>query len=392
MINTRKLQNGSGAAPYGSMSPRGISNKRRSRLFFAPFLSRFLLAGFLTAAGAGIVFAGGSADGTESGQTGQGSQNTQQKAPALVVFVPGVVSGSPIYEMLVAGVQKAVDEKPGTSLKVVEGGFNQAEWESKITSLAASGAYQLIISSNPAMPPICEAVAAKFPKQRFLLFDGQLAGNAQIYTLRYNQREQAFLAGHIAALVAKQAGPAAKLGLIAGQEYPAMNNIILPGFLQGARAVDSNFSVDFRVVGNWYDANKGSELAASMIREGAQVILPIAGGANQGVVQAASDGHAKVVWFDVNGYGVKPGVVVGSSILRQDRAAYEKTKLYLDGRLPFGTAELVGVAEGYVDFVDDDPAYIAAVSEPVRKQQADMVARFRSGTLSLREDGTEIRN
>lgn len=380
--------------------------------FFTRFLSRAVLAAMLVAAGTGMVFAGGAVEGAEGaggaaeGAEGAGGgtedqaqqsirqstqQSTQEEAQSIVVFVPGVVSGSPIYEMLVAGVQKAVDEKPGTSLKVVEGGFNQAEWESKITSLAASGAYDLIVSSNPAMPTICGAVAAKFPKQRFLLFDGQLAGNAQIYTLRYNQREQAFLAGHIAALVAREAGSEKKLGLIAGQEYPAMNDIILPGFLQGARAVDGGFSVDFRVVGNWYDAGKGSELAASMIREGARVILTIAGGANQGVVQAASDGGARVVWFDVNGYAVKPGVVVGSAILRQDRAAYEKTKLYLEGRLPFGTAELVGVADGYVDFVDDDPIYIAAVSEAVRKQQSALVAQFRLGKLSLREDGTEIR-
>ncbi|MCA1950325.1 MAG: BMP family ABC transporter substrate-binding protein, partial [Treponema sp.] len=297
----------------------------------------------------------------------------------------------PIYEMLVSGVQKAVNEQGGASLKVVEGGFNQAEWESKITSLAASGAYDLIVSSNPAMPAICKAVADKFPKQQFLLFDGQLAGNAQIYTLRYNQREQAFLAGYLAALVAKQSGSVKKLGLVAGQEYPAMNDIILPGFLQGARMVDTGFSVDFRVVGNWYDAAKGSDLASSMIREGAKVILPIAGGANQGVVQAAADGNAKVIWFDVNGYSIKPGVVVGSAILKQDRAAYEKTKLYLEGKLPFGKAELVGVADGYVDFVDDDPAYIAAVSETVRKQQAEMVAQFRSGKLSLLENGNEVR-
>lgn len=385
MRHRGKLNDGFGLVFKGQRCPGGTGYPRRT----AAATVRMLVLGLLLAAGSGYVFAGGGAD--TSGSSQGGGRGLADKGKSLVVFVPGVVSGSPIYEMLVAGVQKAVDEKGGATLKVVEGGFNQAEWESKITSLAASGAYDLIVSSNPAMPAICEAVAAKFPKQQFLLFDGQLTGNPQIYTLRYNQREQAFLAGYLAALVAKQSGTAKKLGLVAGQEYPAMNNIILPGYLQGARAVDSGFSVDFRVVGNWYDAAKGSDLAASMIREGAKVILPIAGGANQGVVQAAAEGNAKVVWFDVNGYSIKPGVVVGSAILRQDRAAYEKTRLYLEGKLPFGKAELVGVADGYVDFVDDDPAYIAAVSEPVRKQQAEMVALFRSGRLSLLENGSEIR-
>jgi len=298
--------------------------------------------------------------------------------------VPGVVSGSPIYEMLVAGVEKAAGERAGVRVKVIEGGFNQAEWESKVTSLAATAAYDLIVSSNPAMPAICDAVSAKFPGQKFLLFDGALAGNPALYTLRYKQREQAYLAGYLAALVAQERG-ATRLGLVAGQEYPAMNDLILPGYRDGARAVDPDCTVDFRVVGNWYDAARGTDLAAGMLRDGAAVILAIAGGANQGVLRAAAEAGAKVVWFDVNGYGIQPGTVVGSAVVRQDKAAYEQTRRYLDGTLPFGAAELVGAAEGYVDFIEDDPHYIAAVSVAVREKQAALARRLRSGTLRLEE-------
>lgn len=350
------------------------------------FLS-VLAAAALALAGIPAAFAAGGAE-AEAGSAGA------TKAPSIAVFVPGVVSGSPIYEMLVAGVQKAAAEAAGTAagaqVKVVEGGFNQAEWEAKITSLAATGTYDLIVSSNPAIPAICAAVSSKFPKQAFLLLDGELSSNPKIYTLRYDQREQAYLAGHIAGLVA-QAGlggkPSGRIGLVAGQEYPAMNGTILPSYRDGARAVDPKIEVDFRVVGNWYDAAKGGELAAAMIREGASVILTIAGGANQGVVQAAADAKASVVWFDVNGYAVRPGTVIGSAILRQDLAAYEATKRYLSGKLPFGTAEIVGVADGYVDFVQDDPAYIAAVPEALRKKQADLVASLKSGKLKLGQAG-----
>jgi simple sugar transport system substrate-binding protein len=176
-----------------------------------------------------------------------------------------------------------------------------------------------------------------------------------------------------------------RLGLLAAQEYPAMNDIILPGFTEGAKAVDSSFTVDFRVVGNWFDAGRGAELAAEMIRGGARVILPIAGGAGEGAVQAAFEEGAKIVWFDTNGYAVRKGTVVGSSILHQDRAAYEKTMLFLKGALPFGRAETAGIAEGYVDFVEDDPDYIAAVSPGIREQQAALIARLRSGALRLDE-------
>ena len=321
-------------------------------------------------------------------ESGGSPRSGEGGALSLAVFIPGVMSGSPIYEMLAGGVNRAAAEKAGVTVNVIAGGFNQAEWEPRITALAASGRYDLIVSSNPSLPAIARGVSANFPNQKFLLLDGEIAGEANIYTLRYNQREQAYMAGHIAALITLERGGGAsppRIGLVAGQEYPAMNGIILPGYLDGAKAVESSFIVDFRVVGNWFDGGAGANLAADMIRRGAAVILCVAGGANEGVVQAASEAGAKTIWFDTNGYGIRPGTVVGSAILRQDRAAYEKTALFLEGALPFGAAELVGVADGFVDFVEDDPDYLAAVSPEIREKQAALVARLRSGELRLGE-------
>jgi simple sugar transport system substrate-binding protein len=310
-----------------------------------------------------------------------GACQRKEAETALGVFIPGVMSGSAIYEMLAEGVQQAAAEK-NVAITVVEGGFNQAEWETTLTSMAASGRYRLIVSSNPSLPAIAAAVSTKFPRQRFLLLDAELAGNPAIYTMRYNQREQAYMAGYIAALEAAENG-AVRIGLVAGQEYPAMNNVILPGFQEGASAVDPAFTVDFRVLGNWFDAGKAAEIALDMIRSGTRVILCVAGGANEGIVQAASESGVKVVWFDTNGYAVRPGTVIGSSVVYQTRAAYEKTKLFLENALPFGSAEVAGVSDGYVDFIQDDPDYIATVSEIIREKQAALVSSIKSGELLL---------
>ena len=330
-----------------------------------------------------------------------GGSAASRKSVSIAVFIPGVMAGSAIYEMLAEGTKKAAEDfaaansgvlpeagsgATAPTVNVIEGGFNQAEWESQITTLAASLSYDLIVSSNPSLPAIVSPVSEKFPNQKFLLLDAELDGNPSVYTLRYNQREQAYMAGYIAAMVSLEDFPQAgtkTLGLVAAQEYPVMNNVILPGFLEGARAVNPGFNVDFRLVGNWFDAAKAAELSAAMIRGGVNVLLPIAGGAGHGVVQAASEAGAKIVWFDTNGYAIRPGTVVGSAILRQDRAAYEKTMLYLDGKLPFGKAEIAGTADGLVDFVEDDPLYITSVSPAIRDRQAQLIARLRSRELKL---------
>ena len=311
------------------------------------------------------------------------------RSVSIAVFIPGAASGSPIYEMLAAGVKRAVDERNAASggetvtAQVIEAGYNQAEWEAKLTALAASGNYDLIVSSNPSLPELARTARAKFPSQRFLLLDGELSGDPGIYTLKYNQREQSYMAGHLAALLVTESG-GGKAALIAGQEYPAMLQTILPGYREGVNAVDPGIEVDFRVVGNWYDAAKCAELAAGMIKAGVRVILAVAGGANEGAVQAAVEaGTARVIWFDTNGYAVRPPYIVGSCVIHQDKAAYNKTKLFLEGTLPFGSAETAGLLDGYVDFIEDDPLYAAAVSAPVREKQGEMLRRLRSGELSL---------
>jgi simple sugar transport system substrate-binding protein len=311
----------------------------------------------------------------------------------IAVFIPGVRAGSAIYEMLADGVEQGATEWQAAhsgrvaartgriAVNVIEGGYNQAEWENGVTALAASGMYDVIVSSNPSLPAIVAEVLKKFPAQKFILFDGELAGNESVYSLRYNQREQGYMAGHIAAQVSEELGGSKKIGLVAGQEYPAMNEIILPAYLEGARAVDAAYSVDFRVLGNWFDAQKAADLAQDMINGGARVILAVSGGANEGILRVAEEKGAKVVWFDTNGYALKPGVVVGSAVLYQDKAARDKTLAFLDGTLQFGRAEVAGVGDGYVDFVEDDPVYAATVSEGVRQKQAALVARMRSGTV-----------
>jgi simple sugar transport system substrate-binding protein len=75
--------------------------------------------------------------------------------------------------------------------------------------------------------------------------------------------------------------------------------------------------------------------------------------------------------------------VAGSAVLYQDRAAYEQTMRYLEHRLPFGAAEMVGVADGYVDFIIDDPDYVTTVPEALRVKQALLIEQIRTGVLVL---------
>jgi simple sugar transport system substrate-binding protein len=181
----------------------------------------------------------------------------------------------------------------------------------------------------------------------------------------------------------QHANPQKKIGLIAGQEYPAMLGVILPAYLEGAKAVDPAFEVDFRVVGNWYDAARGAELARAMKTAGVDVIMPISGGANQGVLSAARENGLYVAWFDDNGYAKAPGYVISSSVMAQEKLVRESVASWLSGTLVRGKPATVGITGKYVDFVSDDPVYIQTVPKELRDRMAVLMNKLYSGNLAL---------
>lgn len=323
------------------------------------FILLFLLA-------AGQIFATGNKDNKES---------------RIAVFIPGVINGSPIYEQLDAGVKNAAKEH-GILVKTIEGGFNQAEWPEKMKAIAASGLYDLIVTSNPSMPAIADAISKDFPEQKFLCMDSHFSGNKNIYTAEFNQTEQAFLAGYMAGLITTSSLPGAnkekKVGFIAAQHYPVLDNTIIPGFQKGLEAVDPEITMDLRIIGNWWDANKAADLTSKMTEEGCDVFLSISGGATQGVISESQKKGTYMIYFDSNGYSLAPGTILGSAIIRQQELSYELVTRYLKGDLPFGEAETFGAKDGYVDFTEDDPLYQQHVPEEIKEAMKKAILQIKN--------------
>jgi simple sugar transport system substrate-binding protein len=305
------------------------------------------------------------------------------KAMKVAVFIPGVRAGSAIYEALARGAEKAVAEIPGASAKILEAGFNQAEWEEKLTSLVATGGYDLLVTSNPSMPELCAKVGQSFPKQKFICLDGFLKGNGQIYTILYNQTEQGYVTGYLAGLATVStmggANKDKKVGLVIGQHYPVMDKVIAPGFELGLKAVDPEIQLDTRVVGNWFDATKAADLSKSMIDGGVDVILPICGSASQGVIKTAQDAGRYVVMFDGDEFARAPGTVLGCTVLHQEELAYATIKAAAEGKVAFGRADVVGMKDGYIEFLDKNPAYLDAVPAELRGRMEELLSGIRSG-------------
>jgi simple sugar transport system substrate-binding protein len=313
-------------------------------------------------------------------------QGGQKDSLSVLVYVTGMLAGSPPYELLAAGAESFAAAHEGVRVKVYEAGFNQAEWEEQLSSLVASGEYDIVLGSNPSLPEICANVGKKFPHQKFIITDARYEGNPQISTYLYNQYEQSLFLGYLAGLITvsgmPHANPAKRLGFIAAQEYPLLNNHIVPGFLAGAKMADPGVTVDFRVVGNWYDANKAAELAGSMIDAGADVFAVIAGGAAQGLIKTAGERGAYIVYHNTSEYISAPGIILGCGLMKQKQLVEEILADVLAGRIQYGTSRTVGAAEGYIDFIADDPGYTEYVPPEIQAKFNSFLAGVKAGQVN----------
>jgi len=280
---------------------------------------------------------------------------------SVLVFITGVIAGSPTYEMMAEGALEFEKKHSNVSVKIYEAGMNQSQWEQQLGEMVAGGDYDMVIGSNPSLPEICASVAKNFPKQKFVIVDAEYEGNQQIRTYNYNQREQSYFLGYLAGLVTTSDLPYAnnqkKIGFIAAQEYPLLTKQMVPGFLEGARRVDPEIELDFRVIGSWADANKAAELASAMMDSGVDVFTSIAGGAAQGLVKTAVDKHAYLVWYNTNAYKMAPGFILGCGIMEQKKLIMEILEDVLAGKIQYGISRTIGVKEGYLNFIYDDPGY-----------------------------------
>jgi basic membrane lipoprotein Med (substrate-binding protein (PBP1-ABC) superfamily) len=317
-----------------------------------------------------------------------GAGGKEAAGPVSVgIFVPGVTAGSPLYEQMVSGAQQVAAANPKLTVKVVEGGFDQSKWGEQVMSMAATGEYTYIMTSNPSMPAVSADVSKAYPKQKFIFLDATYTGNPNFYTVMYNQVEQGYIAGYLAGLVTTSsmqgANPDLRVGAVVAQEYPALTLEMIPGYQQGCKAVNPGITLDYRVIGNWYDANKAADLTNSMIDAGVDVILAIAGGASQGIITAAQARGKYVLYFDSDQYQLAPGTIVGCAILRQEKLVTEVLDRALAGTLPWGKAEAVDAKAGYVDLADTNPLYTNSLPADLRAKMDVVVQKLRSGALSL---------
>lgn len=303
------------------------------------------------------------------------------------IFIPGVTSGNPTYEAMAKAGESIAEEYTNISIKTLEAGHNQAQWQEKLTSFVSQGDYDVIVTTNPALPEICDKVSKSFNEQKFIVTDAYYTNNKNIATFMFNQYEQSYVLGYAAALISESeslnTSKSKKIGFVVAQEFPLFNKHILPGFLDGAKLVNDNFTVDYRVIGNWSDSTKALEIAKSMIANNIDVTAIIAGNAGVGAMNAYRDNDKYIVFHNTDEYAKAEGSVLLSGFVDQYRLVRESILDASLNNIDYGVAKTIGIKDGYIEILNDSEYYKNYMPEDIQEKINLLVENIKNDVVIL---------
>ena len=185
----------------------------------------------------------------------------------------------------------------------------EADYEPNLRSFVTQKC-DFILAVGGLMGPATTKVAAESASSQFGIVDSSIAGATNVYPMQFATDQAAFLAGYLAAGYSKTQ----KVATFGGLKIPPVT-VFMDGFADGVAYYNKAKGKNVTVLG-WDKAKqngsfaedfaspaKGKALASTFVGQGADVIMPVAGGTGLGAAEVAksSSGKVSIVWVDQDG-------------------------------------------------------------------------------------------
>lgn len=302
---------------------------------------------------------------------GAPAQTADGEPYRAALLITGTLGDKSFYDSANEGLTRLRDElgEDVFDFKVSQMGgsaADQANWEPTVLDFCDTKQYDVIIMGSwEALEPLEHAVAM-YPDQKFIYFDVtfdfEANGNPQnLYNVIFRANEVSYLVGATAALMTQDAeipgisGAEKKLGFLGGLSNIAVNDFLV-GYTQGAQDIDPDIEVISAYVGNYTDSTKGKDLAMAQYQNGVDIGFNAAGGAGLGQMEAAAELHKYAFGTDSDQAALLPqyqDAIPSSAMKHVGNTLNLAIRRDMEGTLPYGTTESLGLAEGSVGLVKD---------------------------------------
>jgi basic membrane protein A len=312
----------------------------------------------------------------------------------VALYVNGTLGDKSFFDSAHRGVTKAAEEF-GFITKTIEGTYEQANWEPDISQLS-EGEWDIVIAGTWQCVEFLEKLAPKQPDKVFITYDTAVdyskEGMDNVYSILYAQNEGSFLVGALAAMVTSsdmpKANPEKVVGFLGGMDISVINDFKV-GYLQGAKYIDPEVEVLVSYAGLFNDPGKGKELVLAQYEQGADIAFNVAGETGIGLLDAAKDKDRYAIGVDSDQYFLyketdpaKSANIVTSMMKNVDDSLYRALKMYVEGKLPVGTAETLGIAEGAIGVADNEN-YRKLIPDEFRDRIKELEEKIVSGEITV---------
>ncbi|MGP5431343.1 BMP family lipoprotein [Enterococcus malodoratus] len=269
---------------------------------------------------------------------------------------------------------------------------NNPEDNSTNIDQAIKNGFTTIISLSYLQAEELKSAAEANPELNFALVDGDVSGKKNISSATFKDQESAYLAGLSAAYTTKSN----KVGFIGGMEGPVIQRFqsgFEAGVKAGATAQNKEISVNSQYAASYDSPDKGKAIAASMYKDGADILYQAAGSTGAGVFQEAKarneNDYSKKVWVigvdrdqaDEGDYKLENGdtgnFTLTSTKKNVGAAVKEFAETSYNGKFPGGKHLTFGLKEEGVDLTKGQ------LSEEAYKAVSDAKEKIINGDLSV---------
>jgi basic membrane protein A len=340
--------------------------------------------------------AGGGETASSSGAgAGETSSESAGEPLKIVHFVNGVLGDKSFFDSAQRGVDRAVAEL-GVEAKTIEAGLDETTWEAALIDTIENEDADIYILGTFQLNSYLTNLADNYPDKHFIIYDAPVDYEAcecsNVYSILYKQNEGSYLAGVYAAAMTTQAiegmNAEAIIGSVGGQEIPVILDFMV-GYEQGARDTNPDIQVIRQFAGGWNDPAKGKELAKAQYSQGADIVFQIAGGTGQGVFEAAVEDGKFAIGVDSDQALIIQDAdpaqaerILTSMLKNVDNSLFRAIQLHLDGSLPYGQIEALGIAEGGVGLARNE-IYESSTPDEVKALVDEAEQKVLNGEITV---------
>ncbi len=298
-----------------------------------------------------------------------------EKFTACMVTDVGGIDDKSFNASAWKGLQDAKAENSNIEIKNTASKA-EADYEPNLTQYVNQDC-NFILAVGGLMTDATKKIAEANTDQQFAIVDAN-PGVGNVYPMEFDTAQAGFLAGYVAAGMSESG----KVATYGGMKIPPVT-IFMDGFVDGVAHYNQAKSADVQALGwnketqngsftnDFIKQDEGKKVSDALVAQGADIIMPVAGGAGLGTTGAAkaSGGKYNTIWVDVDGCESTPDCsAIITTVVKNIPGAVKEAVLKAAG------GEKLNAEEGFVGTLANDGVSIAPYHEFEGKVPAELKA------------------